>query len=137
MTEKNSPFEVKIARIVCLDAGRGKDHLFAEVIDTIAISSRYWVKPLALAKSSIEDDRLEFLYDLRDTSQLILPIDLFRDALDTEVLPLLSELFHPVEGSIRFSFREAMPTINAQAALHQFINDLYRSNGDSIVIPSS
>jgi hypothetical protein len=126
MTDKNSPVEVKIARIICLDVGQGKDLLFAEIIDTIAISSRYWLKPLALARSNPESFQLEFLYDLRDTSQLILPIDLFRDALDTEVIPLISELYHPVEGSTRFSFREATPTINAQAALHHFIKDLYR-----------
>ncbi len=125
MTEKNSPVEIKIARIVCLDDRQGKDHLFAEVIDTIAISARYWVKPLALARSNSERFELEFLYDLRDTSQLILPIDLFRDALDTEVIPLLSELYHPTDPT-RFSFREAMPTINARSALHQFIKDLYR-----------
>jgi hypothetical protein len=118
MIEKNLPVEVKMARIVCLDSRQGKDRLFAEVIETIFISSRYWVQPLALARSNPDRFELEFLYDLRDTSQLILPIDLFRDALDTEVIPLISELFHPVEGSTK--------SINAQAALHQFIADLYR-----------
>jgi hypothetical protein len=122
INDKNSPVELKIARIVCLDARQGKDHLFAEVIDTISISSRYWVKPLALARSNPDSFHLEFLYDLRDTSQLILPIDLFRDALDTEVIPLLSELYQPTEGSTR--------SINAQSALHQFIADLYRSIND-------
>jgi hypothetical protein len=38
--------------------------------------------------------------DLRDTAQLILPTDFFRDALDPEVLPLISELFHPARDSI-------------------------------------
>jgi hypothetical protein len=118
MTDKNSPVEVKMARIVCLDARQTQDYLFAEVIDTIFISSRYWVKPLALARSNPDRFELEFLYDLRNTSQLILPIELFRDALDTEVIPLISELFHPTEGSAR--------SINAQTALHQFIAELYR-----------
>jgi hypothetical protein len=117
MTDKNVPVEVKIARIVCLDDRQGQDHLFAEVIDTISISSRYWVKPLAIARSNPERFELEFLYDLRDTAQLILPIDLFRDALDTEVIPLLSELYHPTDS---------MRSVNARSALHQFINDLYR-----------
>jgi hypothetical protein len=118
MTDKNSPVEVKMARIVCLDARQTQDHLFAEVIETIFISSRYWVKPLALTRFNPERFELEFLCDLRDTSQLILPIDLFRDALDTEVIPLISELFHPVEESTK--------SMNAQTALHQFIADLYR-----------
>lgn len=133
MTHKNSASEVKIARIVCLDSPRGKDHLFAEVIDTITITARYWVKPLALARSNPEKFELEFLYDLRDTSQLILPANLFRDALDTEVIPLISELYHPVESSTRSSHerlgygdRRVISTINARSALHQFINDLYR-----------
>jgi hypothetical protein len=117
MTDKNLPVEVKIARIVCLDSRHEKDCLFAEVIDIIEISDRYWVKPLALARFNPERFQLEFLYDLRDTSQLILPIDLFRDALDTEVIPLISELYHPVECST--------PRINAQTALHQFIADLF------------
>ncbi len=118
MTDKNLPVEIKIARIVCLDSRQDNLYLFAEVIDTISISARYWVKPLALARSNPEGFELEFLYDLRDTSQLILPIDLFRDALDTEVIPLMSELFHPPEGSPK--------STNARSALHQFIADLYR-----------
>jgi hypothetical protein len=38
--------------------------------------------------------------------------------LDTEVIPLMSELFHPTEGSTK--------STNARLALHQFIADLYR-----------
>ena len=117
INDKSSPVEVKIARIVCLDSRQAEDRLFAEVIDTILISSRYWLKPLALARSNPDSFELEFLYDLRDTSQLILPIDLFRDALDTEVIPLISELYHPTSST---------RSINAQTALYQFIADLYR-----------
>ena len=132
MNDKYPIVEVKTARIVCLDAPSIEDqssareihrdrlHLFAEVIDTIEISSRYWVKPLALARSNPESFQLEFLHDLRDAAQLILPIDLFRDALDTEVLPLISELFHPTKDSTR--------SVNAQKVLYQFIADLYRSS---------
>lgn len=118
MIDKNSIVEIKPARIVCLDSRQKQDCLFAEVIDTIEISARYWVKPLALARFNPERFQLEFLYDLRNTSQLILPIDLFRDALDTEVIPLTAELFHPTQGSIE--------SRNAQTALHQFIAELYR-----------
>ena len=128
MNDKYPIAEVKTARIVCLDAPlplarevhRDRLYLFAEVIDTIEISDRYWVRPLALAKSNPESFQLEFLHDLRDAAQLILPIDLFRDALDTEVLPLISELFHPTKDSTR--------SANAQKVLYQFIADLYRSS---------
>jgi hypothetical protein len=50
--------------------------------------------------TAIINFKLEFMSDLRDTAQLILPTDFFRDALDPEVLPLISELFHPARDSI-------------------------------------
>ena len=118
MTDKNPTVEFKPDQIVCLD--RENLHLFAEVIDTISITSRCWVRPLAIARFNPESSQLEFLHDLRDTSQLILPTELFRDALDTEVLPLISELFDPEKDSARLP--------NAQRVLHQFITDLYRSD---------
>jgi hypothetical protein len=125
MTDKPSVLEFKTDRIVCID--REDLHLFAEVIDTIAIDDRCWVRPLAIlqgrgyanARSTSESFKLEFLHDLREAAQLILPADLFRDALDTEVLPLISELFHPD--------RDSTKSTNAQRILYQFITDLYRS----------
>ena len=117
MTDKHSIAEFKTDRIVCLDCENL--HLFAEVIDLIPISSRCWVKPLTIARSRPESFKLEFLHDLRDTAQLILPTALFRDALDTEVIPLISELFHPTKDLIR--------SANAQRVLYQFITDLYRN----------
>jgi hypothetical protein len=117
MTDKPAVIEFKTDRIVCID--REDLHLFAEVIDTIAIDDRCWVRPLAIARSTSESFKLEFLHDLRDAAQLILPADLFRDALDTEVLPLISELFHPD--------RDSPKSTNAQRILYQFITDLYRS----------
>jgi hypothetical protein len=115
MRDKYSSTEFKTDRIVCLD--REDLHLFAEVIDDNVVADRCWVRPLAIARSNPESFNLEFLHDLRDASQLILPTSLFRDALDTEVLPLISELFHPTEDSIR--------STNAQKILYQFIADLY------------
>jgi L-rhamnose isomerase len=115
MTDKYSSIEFKTDRIVCLD--RGNLHLFAEVIDDTVVEARCWVRPLAIARSTPERFNLEFLHDLRDASQLILPTSLFRDALDTEVLPLISELFHPAQDSMR--------STNVQKILYQFIADLY------------
>ena len=110
--------EFKIDQIVCLE--QDDSYLFAEVIDNIAISARCWVRPLAIARSNSKSFELEFLHDLRDASQLILPAVLFRYALDTEVLPLISELFHPDKDS--------MLTLDARRALHTFIADLCRSS---------
>jgi hypothetical protein len=122
MMDKSSTTEFKTDQIVCLDFPRKRLrqgdnlYLFAEVIDTIAISSRCWVRPLAIARSNPESFELEFLHDLRNAAQLILPTALFRYALDTEVLPLISELFHPDKDSTL--------TLTAKQALHQFITDL-------------
>lgn len=123
MNDKHSTVEFKTDRIVCLDAPPAQHqpenlHLFAEVIETITTSARCWVKPLAIARFNPENYNLELLHDLRDTAQLILPSHLFRDAFDTEVLPLISELFHPDINSDR--------SANAQRVLYQFIADLYR-----------
>jgi hypothetical protein len=117
MSDKPSVIEFKTDRIVCIDSDNL--HLFGEVIDRIAIDDRCWVRPLAIAKSTPESFKLEFLHDLRDAAQLILPTALFRDALDTEVLPLISELFHPVKRS--------ETAANNQRVLYQFVADLYRS----------
>jgi hypothetical protein len=118
MIDKYSTVKFKTDQIVCLDLQNL--HLFAEVIDTVVVSSRCWVRPLAIARSSTENFELEFLHDLRDTAQLILPTVFFRYALDTEVLPLISELFNPVKDSTR--------SLNSQKTLYQFITDLYRSS---------
>ena len=128
MIDKPTIIEFKTDQIVCLEGDNLS--LFAEVIDNIAISSRCWVRPLAIfQKQSHADDtanfqsfELEFLHDLRDAAQLILPAVLFRYALDTEVLPLISVLFHPD--------KDAVLTLDARQALHQFIADIYRQDQD-------
>ncbi len=116
--------EFKIDQIVCLE--QGNSYLFAEVIDNIAVSARCWVRPLTIARlppvgyaNDPQSFELEFLHDLRNGSQLILPAALFRYAVDTEVLPLMSELFHPDKDSTL--------TLAAKKALHTFIADIYRS----------
>ena len=128
MIDKPTIIEFKTDQIVCLEGDNLS--LFAEVIDNITISSRCWVRPLAIlqrrssasARSNPQSFELEFLHDLRDAAQLILPAVLFRYALDTEVLPLISVLFHPD--------KDAVLTLDARQALHQFIADIYRQDQD-------
>ena len=117
MIDKSTPIKFKIDQILCLE--QANLYLFAEVIDNITISARCWVRPLAIARSNPQSFELEFLHDLRDAAQLILPAGLFRYALDTEVLPLISKLFDPGKDSI--------PSLDAKQALHTFIADIYRS----------
>jgi hypothetical protein len=126
MLNKDRIINFKAGQIICLDLARL--HLFAETIETILIDARCWVKPLAIARSNPESFELEFLHDLRDTAQLVLPIDLFRYALDTEVLPLTSQLFDPTKDSIRWQSLSCGESPNAQRVLYQFITDLYRNS---------
>jgi hypothetical protein len=76
-------------QIICIDLDNLR--LFAEVIQMIPDRDRLWARPLALAKQENYDLRL--LHDLREAPQLILPPALFREAMDTEVMPLMTELF--------------------------------------------
>jgi hypothetical protein len=124
MSNKDQIVNFKAGQIICLDLDCL--HLFAETIDTIEITDRCWVKPLAIARSSPESFELEFLHDLRDTAQLILPIDLFRYALDTEVLPLTSQLFDPTKDLMRSQSIACGESPHPQRVLYQFIADLYR-----------
>jgi hypothetical protein len=127
MIDKPTTIKFNPDQIVCLE--RDDLYLFAEVIDNIAISARCWVRPLALARlppvgyaNDPHNFELKFLHDLRDASQLILPAALFRYALDTEVLPLMTELFQPDKDSTL--------TLAAKQALHQFIANIYQSSID-------
>ncbi|MFN7254694.1 MAG: hypothetical protein ACK5U2_06055, partial [Microcystis sp.] len=61
--------------------------LYGEVIQVIESRSALWVRPLWL----IVADNFE-TSDVRKGSDLILPTDLFKPALDTEVLPLFSQV---------------------------------------------
>ena len=72
-------------QIVCLE--HQNTYLYAEVIDIIEARQMCWGRPLLLAVG----DPLT-LYDLREGSDILLPINLFRPALDTELIPLLVEL---------------------------------------------
>lgn len=84
-------------QIVCIEAQ--KAFLYSEVIQVIVSRQSCWARPLLLVP--VEDgvrswfDRetsREQIIDLREGSDILLPIDLFRPALDTEIIPLISQL---------------------------------------------
>ncbi len=93
----------KESSILCLD-----DHqatLYVELIQQLPKHSLAWLRPFALRVndgSQVPDlflacgDRPPELnaviFDVRDTSDLIWPIDLFRMGLDTEVIQIMSVL---------------------------------------------
>lgn len=86
------------SQIVCLEHGNA--YLYAEVIQVIPARQLCWARPLALAlplaepnsDASTNDFAAVTLYDLRQGADLLWPISLFRTALDTEVIPLLTQI---------------------------------------------
>lgn len=81
------------SQIVCLE--HGSTRLYAEVVQVAEPRQVCWVRPLALVLGdpAIAVDVPLELYDLRQGSDLLLPIALFKVAIDTEVLPVLAHLY--------------------------------------------
>jgi hypothetical protein len=82
-------------QIVCLE--HQQTVLYAEIIQILATRSMLWLRPLMLAVGPVLNrpafaDELRELYDLRHGADLVWPQSLFRLALDTEVIPLLTQL---------------------------------------------
>lgn len=73
--------------------------LYAETIQIIKTRKLCWARPLALIQVPAErySDRYEalMLHDLRQGSDLLLPISLFQIALDTETIPVITQLNAP------------------------------------------
>ncbi|MBD2041326.1 hypothetical protein [Microcoleus sp. FACHB-672] len=92
------------SQIICLE--HQNSYLYAEVIDIIEARQMCWGRPIMLAVWLAGIDRpseglfeqLPELYDLRDGADFLLPISLFRPALDTELIPLLPQLDIPPEN---------------------------------------
>ncbi len=108
-------------QIVCLE--HENSFLYAEVIQVIEHRQTCWVRPLILKVLSFTNNNLpEFdddrtIFDLRESADLVWPISLFRVALDTEVIPLLSELDN-LES-------EEQDLILARQQLRQFVESLW------------
>lgn len=81
------------SQIVCLEHDSAR--LYAEVVQVAEQRQVCWVRPLALlvGDPAIAVEAPPELYDLRQGSDLLLPIALFRAAIDTEVMPVLSHLY--------------------------------------------
>jgi hypothetical protein len=85
----------KPGQIVSLECGNTCLH--SEVIQVVEARQVCWVRPLMLVVFVSKDlgDRLGQDYslsDLRNGADLLWPLSLFRAALDTEVISLLSQL---------------------------------------------
>ena len=108
-------FNFQPGQIVSL--AHGDKWLYAEVIQ-VALSRRLcWVRPLLLVTFAEEPP---IITDLRDASDILWPADVFRPALDTEVMTLLSQLLA----------KEAKPGTdsNVKYQLNQFIHQVWQAN---------
>jgi hypothetical protein len=116
--------------IVCLESGSAR--LYAELIQTAEHRAVLWVRPLALhinqadesdqASSAALGLEMGYIYDLRDGADLILPLKLFRPALDTEVIPVLSYISHPDYDH---------QTERSLLQLRQFVDQIYHASPES------
>ena len=97
-------------QIVCLECQ--KTCLYAEVIQIVEERQLCWVRPIALVDASNleqglshnsdrQQDEQPLLYDLREGADLLCPISLFQAALDTQVIPILTELEAPKAETMR------------------------------------
>lgn len=116
-------------QIVCLESNPSL--LFGEVIEHVTTRKQCWVRPLVLAIAADAAAHIESIattgwdwYDLRDGSDLLLPEQLFRAALDMEVLPLMSLLY---QAESKSTDGQQQRSQTARQQLHQFIRQLCQS----------
>ncbi|ABA20900.1 conserved hypothetical protein [Trichormus variabilis ATCC 29413] len=106
-------------QIVSLE--HGERNLYAEVIQVVVARQLCWVRPLLLVTYTPE---LPIIIDLRDGSDLLWPIKLFRHALDTEVITLLSQVL--------LKEPKLEPDLVAKQQLHQFIQQLWQAYQEEV-----
>ncbi len=110
-------------QVVCID--QGDLRLFGEVVQMVPVRSRCWARPLALAQVIPDSLQLALRYDLRESSHLLLPAIVFRAALDVELIPLMTALYHPDVHPGKGTTEDEIQLESAKRqALHQFIQDL-------------
>lgn len=106
-------------QVVCIE--QGERLLFAEVVQMVPERSRCWARPLAIAQVVPNFRALELVHDLRESAHLLLPAALFRSALDVEMMPLMTALYHPEKTE---PGDDAPLESATRQALHQFIQGL-------------
>lgn len=106
-------------QIVCLE--HGNRNLYAEVIQVVISRQLCWVRPLLLVTHTEE---LPLTTDLRDASDLLWPVQLFRPALDTEVITLLSQVLAKEP--------KGEPDLAAKQQFNQFIQQLWQAYQEGV-----
>jgi hypothetical protein len=106
-------------QIVSLE--HGDKNLYAEVIQFVVSRQLCWVRPLLMV-TLIEESPL--ITDLRDASDLLWPANLFRPALDTEVITFLSQVLAKEP--------KTEPNSTAKQQLNQFIHQLWQAYQEGV-----
>lgn len=110
-------------QVVCIE--RGQLRLFAEVVQMVPERSRCWARPVAIAQVMPDSLSLGLLHDLRESAHLLLPAVMFRAALDVEVMPLMTALYHPEKTELgEDAPLELRSESTTRQALHQFVQGL-------------
>jgi hypothetical protein len=115
-----APPEFQTGQIIYLE--HEGDRLYAEAIQVVSPRQLCWARPLALVKSDFT------LHDLRQGSDLLLPLSLFFIALDTEVIPVITQLNTP---KINLETREENLEVNhhkAHLILQDFIRQIWQAH---------
>lgn len=111
--------EFQPGQIVYLE--EGDTRLYAEVIQIVVSRSLCWVRPLLLEINSGDESQIT---DLREASDLLWSISLFRPALDVEVITLISQVL--------LEEPKAQTTSNLRKQqLHEFINRVWQTQSSS------
>jgi hypothetical protein len=109
-------------QIVCIE--RAELSLFVEVIQMVPERQRCWAKCLALGRWQADGNHWQLLHDLRDSPQLILPDNVFRAALDTEVMPVLTELWQREAAELGDEAKSIGANLAGRQALQLFVQSL-------------
>lgn len=126
--------QIQTHQIVYLE--HGEERLYAEVIQVISQRSTCWARPLAIVVASqfvpLANDSLDKatisspkLHNLRYASDLLLPIALFRPALDVDILPWLGQIYEDSYQPLGKEDSTAKTT--AQYRLNQFIHAIWQA----------
>lgn len=119
-----SPSSGQSQPILCLE--HQGSCLYGALIQEIPSRQLYWFRPFALLCPLTDDETV--LYDLRQGSDVLCPQALFRPAIDTEVLPLLTRL----EGVKSQSDEESNANDrDAHRALQTFLRQLWQADPDA------
>lgn len=102
-------------QMVYLESAQAR--VYAEMVQFVESRNLCWARPLALVANWMDwEDRQ--IYDLRDGSDLLCPAPLFHEALDTDTLPILSELY------------STDTLLDGKGKLHQFMRQLWQEHPD-------